>query len=468
MAVYNITDYGAVGDAATVNTSAVQQAIDAAHSAGGGTVIVPAGGTFLTGSLELRSHTGLHVEAGAVLQGSPDWSHYTARFRVGALSAGVVSESTDTSAALLTAHQATGIAITGGGIIDGAGTAFAAAGDGQHDDILVLSNERPFLAFLLGCSNITIRDVTLRDSALWTLRLTGCQDVSIHALRIRSDVRMPNSDGIDIDRCRRVRVSDCDIVCGDDAISVKTCDEWPEYGPCEDITVTGCTLSTRSSALVVGVDVSAPIRNVVFSCCIITDSHRGLSVSVGTGADGTIENVLFTDMIVQTQLYSPAWWGGAEPIFVRAAPWHGQVGRIRNIRFRNVLASGEGGVLIYGERAGLVENIQLDGIRLEIGRHTTWPMRRDLRPAANGGPQHVVIPAIRVERASAVTLRDCDIQWCGEELDEYGAAVVAQECPDLAIDAVRGTAARAGLPTIDVDDRQPSRTQRDPLHTKEL
>ena len=447
MSRYDVRAHGAAADGVTLDTKAVQDAVDAAHAAGGGTVVIPAGHTVLTGSVELRSAVELHVERGAVLQGSPDWSDYTARFRVGALSAGVVHEHTDTSAALITARDASGIAITGAGVIDGAGAAFVT---GEHDDILELPNERPFLAFLLGCRDVTVRDVTLRDSALWTLRLTGCEDVLVHGVRIRADVRLPNSDGIDLDRCRRVRVSDCDIDCGDDGISLKTCDEWPEHGPCEDVVVTGCVVSSRSSALVVGVDVSAPIRNVVFSSCVVRRSHRGLSVSIGTGSAGSVENVLFTDIVVETQLYSPSWWGSAEPIFVRAAAWHGQVGTIRDVRFRNVLARGEGGAVVWAERPGLIEDVTLDGVRLQLGRRTPWPLRRDLRPGPGGGPHPVVAAGVHVERATGVRLRDCEVRWQGDRLDDYGSALFAREAPGLVVEDFRGRATGAGRADRDV------------------
>lgn len=457
MSWYDVRDHGAVGDGTTLDTAAVQAAVDAAHAAGGGTVLVPAGATFLVGSVELRSAVELHVERGAVLQGSPRWADYTARFDAGALSAGVVTEQTQTSAALITARDATDVAITGGGVIDGAGAAFVEREDG---DILRLPNERPFLAFLLGSDRVTVRDVVLRDSALWTLRLTGCEDVSVHDVRIRADLRLPNSDGIDIDRCRRVRISDCDIECGDDAISLKTCDEWPEHGPCEDVTVTGCTIATRSSALVVGVDVSAPIRDVVFSSCVVRECQRGLSVSAGTGGD--IENVLFSDIVVRTRLHSPAWWGAGEPIFVRSAPWHDDVGTIRHVRFRNILAHGEAGAVVVGAAPGLVDDVVLDGVRLELSRSTDWDQRRDLRPwdHANGDAGQglepgletgVVVPGFAVEQADRVVLRDCEVVWRGPDLDGFGSVVRSRATTGLVLDGVRGRAARPSVPDLDLD-----------------
>ncbi len=438
-------DHGAVGDGTTLDTAAVQAAIDAAHAAGGGRVVLAPGHTFLVGSIELRSGVEFRIERGAVLQGSSDWADYTARFQVGALSAGVVTDRTDSSAALLVAREAKDIAISGGGVIDGASDAFI---DSVAGDNVEMPNERPFLVFLLGCRNVTVRDVTLRNSAWWTLRLTGCEDVVINALRIRSDVRVPDSDGIAIDRCRRVRISDCDIECGDDAISLKTCDEWPEYGPCEDVTVTGCTLSTRSSALVVGVDVSGTIRNVIFSSCVVRQSHRGLSVSAGTGGD--IENVLFSDIVVHAQLFSPRWWGSGEAIVVRSAPWHDEVGRIQHVRFRNVLAHSESGILIFAAEAGLVDDVVLDGVRVELERWTDWPDRRDLRPyVRGGGPYATATPGVHVERAGRVVLRDSEIAFRGERRNGFGSAVAQAESPGLVIENLVGEAARPSLPRVD-------------------
>ena len=119
MAIYDIRQHGAVGDGVANDAAAIQTAIDACSDAGGGTVLVPAGSTFRTGSIELRSHVELHVERGAVLAGSADPADYTARLDVGALSGGVVDDQNDAALMLITARAAADIAITGAGTIDG-------------------------------------------------------------------------------------------------------------------------------------------------------------------------------------------------------------------------------------------------------------------------------------------------------------------------------------------------------------
>src|SRR4029077_3049357 len=124
MPIFDIRSFGAVGDGVANDARAIQAAIDACNAAGGGTVLVPAGATFLTGSIELRSHVELHVERGATLAGSPDPADYTARLEVGALSAGVVDDENDSALMLITARDATNIAITGAGTINGAGRHF--------------------------------------------------------------------------------------------------------------------------------------------------------------------------------------------------------------------------------------------------------------------------------------------------------------------------------------------------------
>lgn len=437
MAIFDVRSYGAVGDGTTNDAAAIQAAIDACHKAGGGTVLVPAGARFRTGSIELRSHVELHVERGAVLAGSDDPGDYTARLEVGALSAGVVDAENDSALILITARDCTDIAITGAGIIDGAGRFFISEDLGH---IYRCPNQRPFTVFLIGCRSVTMRDIRLLDAALWCVRLSGCQDVLIHGIRIDTDLKYPNADGIDLDRCRRVRISDCEISSGDDAISLKTTEEFDGYGPTEDVVITGCTLQSTSSAVVVGVDAVEDIRNVVVSNCVIRSSHRGLAINLGQ--QGNFSNILFTDCIVETRHFARGWWGHAEPIYVKVGAWHDVVGRLRNVRFRNILARSENGVYIAADAPGLIEGVILDGVRIELDRWSSWPGGEyDRRPTSTGPEVYAHLTAgMHLDTVTDITVRNCEVVWAARP-DEFGHAVEAIDVEGLVIEGLRGESA---------------------------
>lgn len=441
MTTYDILDFGARGDGAVNDAPAIQAAIDAAHAGGGGTVIVPAGRTYLSGSLVLRSHVELHVERGATLQCSGDWADITERRTVGALSNGVVTDRSDESGAFLTAYRAEDVAVTGAGTIDGGGRFYVLEDLGP---IYRMPNSRPFTLFFVDCTDVTLRDTLYRDGALWTVRLSGCESVLVHGIRIRGDMKLPNADGIDLDRCRRVRISDCDIQSPDDAISLKTCEEFPDSGPCEDIVVTNCVLETRSSALVVGVDAVAPIRNVVFDNCVIRNSHRGLSVNLGQ--DSLYENILFSNIVVETRVFPDAWWGRGEPIYVSAFPWQQEIGRIRNVRFVNVLARGESGVHISAERPGLIDGVLLENVRVEVDSWSGLATGEIDRRPWRGEP--AVFPAeisgFHVDTASNVVVRDCEVVWGAHRREYFAHALQARDAPGLVVDGLVGESARPG------------------------
>jgi len=455
MAIHDIRQHGAVGDGVINDAAAIQSAIDACAGAGGGTVLVPAGSTYRTGSIELRSHVELHVERGAVLAGSADPADYTARLEVGALSAGVVNAANDAALMLITARDATDVAITGAGTIDGAGQHFISEDLGT---IYRCPNQRPFTVFLIGCERVTMRDIRLQDAALWCVRLSGCENVLIHGITIDTDVKYPNADGIDLDRCRRVRISDCDISSGDDGISLKTCEEFERYGPTRDVVITNCTICSTSTAVVVGVDATDDIRDVVVSNCVIRSSNRGLAVNLGQ--QGNFSNILFTDCIVETRFFDRGWWGHGEPIYVNVGAWHDTVGRLRNVRFRNVLARSENGAYIAADAPGLIEGVVLEGVRIEIDRWTRWPGAEYDRRPTETGPAIYAHPTagIFVATATDVTIRNCEVVWASRH-DSFAHAVEAVDVTGLVIEGLRGTAAHPGQQAVLIRDPEPGETR---------
>lgn len=454
MTKYSILDHGAVGDGTTNDAPAIQRAIDACSAAGGGTVIVPAGRQFMIGSIVMKDRVELHLERGSVLDGSPHRDDYTERFRVSALSAGELRDDSQAALILIAATGARDIAITGPGEVRGGGRHFITEDTGY---IYRAPNSRPFTVFFIDCQDVTLRDTLYTDAGLWCIRLTGIERALITGIRIDADLKYPNADGIDLDRCRGVRISDCDISCGDDAISLKTCEEFPDLGITDDVVITNCRLRSTSSAVVVGVDAVADIRNVVVSNCVIRESHRGLSVNLGQ--EGNFENILFSDCVVEARHFSDDWWGHGEPIYVSAYPWHDRVGTISNVRFRNILARGENGVYVGAQSPELISGVVFDGVRIELDRWTSWPGGTyDRRPYESGQDiyKHPT-SGFHIDQATDITIRNCEVAW-SSSADTFAHAIEAIDVKGLSIEGFRGEAAHPGLEAIVI-------SQRDDVHS---
>ena len=438
---FTVTSFGAVGDGLHDDTAAVQAAIEAAHAKGGGRVVIPSGRTLRCGTIALRSGIDLHLEAGATLQASAEDCAYTVRRKTGGLAGGNPDEDTEPSTMFITADGCHDISITGRGTIDGGGRFFIRADLG---DIYEMSHVRPYTIFLIGCERVTIRDVTVRDGAYWTVRLSGCRAALIDAVTIANDLRLPNNDGIDIDTCQRVRIANCDIVTADDGICVKTCQESKEFGECSDVTVTGCTIVSRSAAICIGSEISTPIRNVVVSACVISDSHRGLALKLSE--PGGVHNVLFTDIVIETRICDSRFWGGGEPIYLSSYPWRGGSGTARNIRFHNILARSENGVLIRSEEPGCISGVVMSDVRVEIDRWSGEPGGFwDLMPHPAGARIDHDTSGIHLERLADVRLENCEVVWAqpaGSRAPDLDQALTVVDVDDLRTTRFRGAAAR--------------------------
>lgn len=422
--MFSILDYGAKGDAETLDTAAIQRAVDACNASGGGTVWVPGGRTYLSGQINLKSRVNLHLEAGARLMAGKDPADFP-------------------GLTFLAAENAHNLSISGQGEVYGRGVEFMQEDLGYIYGLNRATTFRPRMLHWIGCKNVSLRDFTLRDSPSWGIHLTGCQDVLVHGMRIYNDLKVPNCDGIDPDHCRNVRISDCHIEAGDDCIVIKTLSAYHAYGPSENITVTGCTLVSTSSALKIGTESCADLRNVVFDACVIRDSNRGLSIQLRD--NGNVENILFSNMVIETRLFSDEWWGKAEPIYVTAlhrspaAP----LGHIRHVRFSNILCRGESGVFLAGSADSPLEDIALDNVRIEIDKTSKWPGgKQDWRPPDDSSRliDHPTA-GVYLKHARQVALRNVEVAWGANRPAYYGAALDQHHVEDLELVNFKGQSA---------------------------
>ncbi len=287
IAAFNVRTFGAKGDGKHLDSEAIQTAIDKCSSNGGGKVLLTAG-KYLCGTILLKDNVTLDVGPGAVVLGSKNLDHYRN-----------VSTFTDAVGQqrgkfLIGAVDAKNIGIEGSGVIDGQGSLFRKGQPGW--------NERPFLVRFVRCSNISVTALTLQNPAAWTSHYFDCEGVRICGLTIRSEVN-ENNDAIDIDSCRRVRISDCDIRSSDDSICLKT----TSTHPCRDVVVSNCIISSNWGAIKFGTESAGPIENVSISNCAVYDTLGG-GIKILSVDGAQLRNVTISDITMDNVVM---------PIFIR-------------------------------------------------------------------------------------------------------------------------------------------------------
>jgi polygalacturonase len=461
--VYLVTEFGAVGDGITLNTGAIQRLIDTCAARSGGTVIVPSG-VFLTGTLRLRSNVHLSLLSGAVLKGSARLADYTIDGNL---------------LGLLYTENASNVTITGPGTIDGNGDAFmdltrakridsagsawtrqksrfreVAVGIGDGPAVPL---DRPFQMIIFsGCRNVLLRDVLITNSPFWTVHCADCDGVLMSGVRIWCNLLVPNNDGADFTSCSNVLVSDCDIRTGDDCLVFTGYSHHfnlPGYRglrhPSENVNVTNCTMVSRSAAIRIGGFDQNPMRNYTFSNCTIHDSNRGIGIFARD--EGSIENLTFTNMVIQTRLHTGDWWGNGEPIHISAVRLTKDVtlGRIRNVKFQNVVCRGESGILVYGTEENVIENLSFDDVSLVIDDSPLDEVAGgnfDLRPVMDPKLQLFAhdIPGLYAQHVRDLRIRDFDVSWGPVRQPFFTSGLDVREFDGLSIDGFRGKPAPGG------------------------
>lgn len=436
--VHDVREYGAVGDGETVTTEALQQAIDACHEGGGGTVLVPPG-TYVTGTIYLRSGVNLHLLAGATLLGSTRREDYCADDAFAENAASVVENAT--GAHLVVAHCADSVSITGEGTIDGNGLAFFEPMPPDEETTTYRDKARNFeirdwrpgqMVFFCRCTNVLVRDVTLVNSTYWTLFLLGCTRVRIRGLSITNHPQTPNGDGIDIDCCQDVTVSDCVITSGDDSITLRgNSRRLGEHAqPCQNVAVSNCVLSSPCNAIRVGVG-DGEIRDCTLSNIVIRESRNGISFNSAyshRGAHGTrIENVHFSNIVMDVIMPMNMVLG------IHAKP----PGAIRNVSLSHLDVRARQGFHICGNPGHEIEEIRLHEVRMELSGDEVDADFTGDEPKTAG---KMGVPAAFFARhVSGLRISGMQVHW-GEVSNGWRSALIIRDSEDVVLSALEAEA----------------------------
>jgi DNA sulfur modification protein DndE len=419
---FNIEKYGARGDGLTSNTEAIRRAVDACSAAGGGTVLIPRG-LWLTGPVVMKSHVNLHIVAGAVLQFTDRTEEYPlVRTNWEGLDA-IRAQSP------LSAADAENIAITGGGVIDGAGDAWrpvkkgkltppewehlvksggvlSEAGDTWYPTARALKGSlakragviaegydiqkaeeireflRPNLLSIARCKRVLLEGVTFQNSPAWGLHPLLTQHLTLRGLTVRNPWNAQNGDGVDIESCRNVLVDRCSFDVGDDGICIKSGRdaEGRKRGvPTEDVIVQHCTVFHGHGGFVIGSEMSGGARNIFVSDCNFLGTDVGLRFKTTRGRGGIVEKIYVDNIrmsgiggaaILFDMYYMAkdplAMFAGDEKPSVAFEPVTDATPQFRDFHIRNVVCKGaETAIFVRGLPEMNIQTISLSDISIQ-------------------------------------------------------------------------------------------------------
>ena len=383
---YSPSLWVALGHGKTKDTAAFQKALDEAAKSKA-IVLVPKG-DYHVGALFVRSNTELRLETGATLLGSPDGADYPV---VKSRWEGVERQ---VHASLINAFDATDIALTGPGTIDGRGKTWWDRFRGKGPK---LNFPRPRLVEIVNCTNIHMEDLTLKDSASWTIHPVYCDKATFTRLTVLAPPDSPNTDGIDPDSSTNITISHCKFDCGDDCVAIKSgrdADGRRVGKPSANILVENCLMLHGHGGVVVGSEMSGGVKNVLARNCVFDGTKRGIRLKTTRGRGGTVEDVTFEnitlrnipeDAISINMYYNTKPDGTTRPV-TEATP------TFRNVTLRNItIESAQSAGSIHGLPESPITNLLLQNVTIKATkgldiRYATDTTFKDVSVTAEEGP----------------------------------------------------------------------------------
>ncbi len=369
---FNALHFGLSGTG-RAETRAIQDAVDACASAGGGTVLIPPG-KYLSGTIFLKSNVNLHLSAGAEIIGSPYREDYNADDVFPENS--VFSQENVSGAHLVIAYCLENVSISGAGRINGNSRAFfeevpRGAGIPPGEEMVSfrfknanypIKGWRPGqMLYFCRCENVGVKDVSLINSPYWTLFFHGCTGVSVSGVTVDNPPATANGDGIDIDCCRNVTVEGCMVRSGDDCITLRGSNRrlGEHAQPCENVAITNCVLSTPQSAFRVGVG-DGQVRRCTISNIVVSEARIAVSINSRYGSSAKhgveIEDVHFSDFVADVDM----------PFVITAGQNAARPAAIRNVSFSRFRAVVSAGSLAAGTPEVPVEGLKLSDVEFRV------------------------------------------------------------------------------------------------------
>lgn len=400
--VYNVLDFGAVADGVTINSKAVQAAIDECSSQGGGTVLF-ADGEYVLSTVFLKENITICIDKTAKILGAPSFYDYAPQEEIDYPLYQDASHSYFDHS-MFVGKNCDNIVFTGGGEID-----MRSVWD--EDDVRKIVGRGPKTIALRECNNVKIFDLEINNTTDLAIYFAGCEDVEIYNIKMRVYI-----DGISPDNCKNVYIHDCDVESGDDGIVFKSSYTLNRLGVCDNIVVKNCRVKSRCSAVKFGTETNGGFYNIVIDNIDVRET-RITAIAIESVDGAIIDGLTLKNMHIRN--------AGA-PLFIHLGlrmrgPEGREIGRIRNITLENILAEGpyepweaiawnmkthhEGDTLqypwdftsnhVYGPQltsnvCGLpeipLENIVLRNVKFIVeGNVFEW--RRDVPDNANGYPE---------------------------------------------------------------------------------